>query len=136
MSEAWHLQVQFLSVLFHDVGKVFVCESEIAYFLHVRVNQRYELVIALQYDALVYHCQGIEFVLYFFRIDILTVRTEKHVLAASSYEEMSVGTHGSQIARLMVCASGVSISGAHHRSHAVIMIPVFSTKCTRLMHLI
>ena len=25
------------------------------------MNQRYELVIALQYDALVYHCQGIEF---------------------------------------------------------------------------
>ena len=97
MSEAWHLQVQFLSVLFHDVGKVFVCESEIAYFLHVRVNQRYELVIALQYDALVYHCQGIEFVLYFFRIDILTVRTEKHVLAASLDEYVAVTIHGAEV---------------------------------------
>ena len=62
------------------------------------MNQSHQFVIALDYDAFVDHRHGVELVLNLFRIDVLSVRTQQHVLASSSYEEMAVRAHGCQVA--------------------------------------
>ena len=64
------------------------------------MNECHELVVLLQYDALVDHCHRVELILNLLWIDVLSVRTEQHVLASTSYEEMSVGTHRCQVARV------------------------------------
>ena len=62
------------------------------------MNECYELVVLLQHDALVDHSHGVELILNLLWIDVLSVRPEQHVLASTSYEEMSVGTHRCQVA--------------------------------------
>ena len=86
------------------------------------MHQSHQFVIALDYDALVDHRHGVELVLNLFRIDVLTIRSQQHVLASSSYEEMSVGVHRCQVACMEpsvfiyygICCLLVLVIALHH----------------------
>ena len=51
----------------------------------------------MQYERLAHHRHGVEFVLDFFGIDVLSVRSEEHVLDASFDEKMPVGRKASEV---------------------------------------
>ena len=62
------------------------------------MHQCHELVVLLEYDALVHHRHGVELVFYLLWIDVLSVRAQQHVLASSSYEEVAFRVHRCQVA--------------------------------------
>ena len=87
-----------------------------------RVNQSNELVALLYNHAFCYQSQRVELILNLFRIDVLSVRPQQHVLASSSYEEVAVGVHRSQVACMEpsvfiyygICCLLVLVIALHH----------------------
>ena len=75
-----HFCIESLSVLLHNVVKVFFREAHGFHFVIIRMHYSYKFFTALHDNALVYNSHGVKLVFNFLWINVLTIGSKKHIL--------------------------------------------------------
>ena len=100
------LFIKIYLIQLHDVADVLFRKIQLLCFLVVRMNQSLQAVVTLYDDALANHQHRVELVFYLFRIDVLAVGAEKHVLFAAFDEDVALGVDNAKVA-CMIPAFGI-----------------------------
>ena len=90
--------VEFLAVLLHDEFHLLGGQWNAVDVVGVGIDEGNEAVAALQHERFAHHRHRVKLVLDFFRVDVLSVRPEEHILDAALDKQVSVGREASEVA--------------------------------------